>query len=127
MARRVHGVSVRGPRRQTAWFGFNFSEATLTSAGTIIFTLNALALAFRPFTVVRTRLAFFLRSDQVAAIEDQAVAFGMAVVSEEADAVGITAVPIPMANIDSDLWFFHKVMFAGQYKDSTSGFAGTRG
>ena len=53
-----------GPKRQTSWFQFQQNEATLTAVGGFIFySLNAAALAFRPFTVVRSHFELMLRSD----------------------------------------------------------------
>ncbi len=46
---------VRGPKRVSTWFQFLPVDTTIASgAATVFFTLNAAALALRPFTVVRT-------------------------------------------------------------------------
>ncbi len=104
---------VRAPRRKSAWFQFQPVITTMTATGgTIIFSLNAAALALRPFTVVRTRFELFLRSDQGGVSEDQSAGFGIAVVSDEAVAVGVTAVPTPISEMSSDLWFVHQVLFS---------------
>ncbi len=83
------------------------SQAVITSASTAlaVFSLNAAALALRPFTVVRTRGILFGRSDQTAASENWGGAMGIAVVSDQASAVGITALPTPVTDFGSDLWF----------------------
>ena len=113
MARR-HVVSrARGSRCQTSWFQGDIAFITQASAGsTIVYSLNAAALALRPFTIVRTHIQFMLFSDQEAAVEQQVCAFGLAVVSDQATAVGVTAVPTPTTEASSDLWFMHKYMFA---------------
>ena len=93
-------------RRASTWFQFQPVTTTLVATGgTIIFSLNAEALALRPFTIVRTRFLLHVRSDQSGAIENQAGALGLAVVSDEATAVGVTAVPTPISELGSDLWF----------------------
>ncbi len=119
---------VRGVRRETVWIGISPAATTITAAGgTLIYVLNAAALALRPFTVVRTHMAFMLRSDQAAAIEQQIAAFSWAVVSDQASAIGVTAVPTGFTDISSDLFFLHKIMYAACWKDSTAGFAAKRG
>ncbi len=105
---------VRAPRRKTVWFQFQPVTQSLTVAGgTILFSLNAAALALRPFTVVRSRFELFLRSDQQGITEDQVAALGIAVVSDEAVAVGVTAVPTPITQMGSDLWFVHQILMSG--------------
>jgi len=97
----------RGPRRQTLWIPFGPTLFTLTAAGQslLLFSLNAAALALRPFTVVRTRGEFHYRSDQVVASEEYGGVVGMAVVSDQAVAIGITAVPSPVTDMGSDLFY----------------------
>ena len=115
MARNVRGPRVVTQKRLTSWFQFVLTATTLTAAGgTIIFSLNAAALAMRSFTIVRTRFELQLQSDQAAAIEFQHVAFGMAVVSDQASAVGVTAVPTPATDLGSDLWFVLQLMYADE-------------
>jgi len=111
---RRSGLVLRGgrERRQTLWF--TLPEATLTlaaanSAGRFL-VLNAAALALRPFTVVRTRLSFFARSDQTGALETWQVAIGAAVVTDQASAIGVTAVPTPFTDLGSDSWFVHQIV-----------------
>ena len=110
MARRLHtrGAAVISQKRLTSWFQFFPANAALVSGGgTIFFSLNAAALALRPFTVVRTHLTMHVRSDQLGANEFQAVALGIAVVSDQASAIGVTAIPTPYTDMGSDLWFLH--------------------
>ncbi len=114
MARRRVGGAVRGraPRRETVWFEFGPALDTVAAASTssLIFSLNAAALALRPFTVVRTRGTLFYRSDQVIAGERYGGNFGIAVVSDQASAVGVTAIPTPITDFGSDLWFVMEQM-----------------
>ena len=112
MARRrdfVRGAVAIRSKRLTSWFGFQPTQVTMTAGGgTLIFSLNAAALAMRPFTIVRLRFEIMIRSDQAAQAEVQIGAFGLAVVSDEAVAVGVSAVPTPVAQDASDYWFVHQ-------------------
>ncbi len=109
MANRFHGFRRRvvASGRKTFWLAGAVSQTTLasTSSAVVITSLNAAALALRPFTIVRTRGVWSVFSDQTAADENQFVQFGGIVVSDQAVAVGITAVPTP-AEQDSSPWFF---------------------
>ncbi len=100
---RRHGVM----RRETVWFGGIVVTSTLGAASTAVFqtSLNAAALALRPFTVIRTRGHMLVRSDQTAANEQVNVMYGRAVVTDQAVAIGVTALPTPATDNDSDLWF----------------------
>jgi len=93
--------------RETFWIGGSIVVTTLAAASTatIVTSLSAGALALRPFTVIRTRGVWFTESDQTAAAERYAVSYGIAVVSTQASAIGVTAVPTPATDNDSDLWY----------------------
>jgi len=102
----------QGQRRESLWFSISEQIVTLAAANTAILAqqLNAAALAYLPFTVVRTHIFWSMMSDQVAAIEDQQVGLGLAVASDAAVAIGVTAVPTPFTDLDSDLWFVHEIL-----------------
>ncbi len=112
---RRSGLVFRGGRnrRESLWIGFVTSETSIATASTAVlaFVLNAAALAQRPFTVVRTRLFWYVRSDVVTGGEEYGGALGMCVVSDQAEAIGVTAVPTPVTDIGSDLFF----VFEQQY------------
>ena len=114
MARRrqfVKGAAAISQKRLTSWFQFQPVRTVLTaSGGTLIFSLNAPALALRPFTVVRSRFELWIQSDQEAVSENQCAAVGMAVVSDQAVAVGVSAIPTPITDMGSDLWFVHQIL-----------------
>ncbi len=118
MARRrdfVRGAGAISQKRLTSWFQFSPVEATMTAlGGTLIFSLNVAALALRPFTVVRTHFELMLRSDQAAAVEFQTAAVGIAIVSDQAAAIGVTAVPTPITDMGSDLWLLHKLIYSDE-------------
>ena len=104
----------RGARRETLWLFGVSTSITLAAASTAILTqsLNAAALALRPFTVIRTIGELLISSDQVAADELQSAAFGLAVVSDQAAATGVAAVPTPTTDRGSDLWFVYQQMMS---------------
>ncbi len=99
-------------RRESIWLFQGPFRQGLAAASTAVLgtSLNAAALALRPFTVVRTHLHFQVKSDQTAASEFYQAALGMAVVSDQAVAIGITAVPTPFTDMGSDLWFLHQIL-----------------
>jgi len=98
-------------RRETLWIGASFFDTTLAaSTSVLIASLNAGALALRPFTVVRARSRIMIRSDQEAASETSRAAFGMCVVSDQASAIGISAVPTPGTDSASDAWFMFEFL-----------------
>ncbi len=102
-------------RRESLWLFKTVTAVTMTvPGGTVALSLNAAALLLRPFTIVRTHMQIALRSDQSAAIETQVAAIGIAVVSDEAVAVGVTAVPTPVTEAGSDLWMLHQFIYADE-------------
>ncbi len=108
MARRfVRPVVRQGAKRQSAWFENPPGVTTIAAASTAVLvgSLNAAALAMRPFTIIRTRGSLFYKSDQSAANERYGCGYGLAVVSDEAVAIGVTAIPTPITDQGSDLWF----------------------
>ncbi len=105
-----------GKRRETTWIGGTMVESTYASAsaGSIITSLSAGALALRPFTVVRTRGLLAIRSDQFAVTEDYSAAYGECVVSDQASAAGFASVPNPDSDNDSEFWFVMEYLFGHQ-------------
>ncbi len=108
------GRIARGPKRKTLWIDFAniaTTETPLAAGAALLFgSLNAAALAFRPFTVVRTRAICGMATDQVAATEFPFGALGFAVVSDTASAIGVTAVPTPITDASSSLFFVWQAM-----------------
>jgi len=70
---------------------------------------------------VRTQLECLIVSDQEAASEVQVVAIGGAIVSDQAVAIGVTAVPTPVTDIGSDLFFFYQMMMSSIVVGATPG------
>ncbi len=111
MARSHRGFRQRmvASGRKTFWFSGTEVRTTLASASSVAIqtSLNAGALALRPFTIVRTRGYIAVRSDQSAAAEDQNWGYGQIVVSDEAVGVGVSAVPTPDAQSGSS-WIVYE-------------------
>ena len=107
--------------RETRWLDLAPTFTALGAAGTaaLLNVLTTEEKALRPFTVVRSRGILGIESDQTAASEVYHAAFGMAVVSEQAIAIGVTAVPTPDTDRASDLWFVFEELL-GSYLFATS-------
>ena len=112
MAGRIHSVRRGASKRATEWIEIEPTQVSPVAGGIITHSMTAAELAKRPFTVVRTHLELMVYSDQAAAIEYQGVGVGACVVSEPALAIGITALPTPVTDMDSDLWFLHKLVYS---------------
>jgi len=116
-----------GPRRETLWVGGPDETSVtvvLASGVDLQSSASAALLAMRPFTVVRTRGLVYVRSDQTANTETPFGAFGLAVVSEQASAIGVTAVPTPITDESSDLWFLYQFVATGLQVSSAVGIPG---
>ena len=108
MARRFRNRSfARGPRKAVDWS----ASAVATDMTTLTASSVVLSEVFVPIvggeTVIRTRGLFSYRSDQFAASEVQIGAVGIAVVTEQASTVGITAVPHPNTDSAWGGWLWH--------------------
>ncbi len=102
-------------RRESLWLAIQETSTVLTVATPVLFTgFTAGVLAVRPFTIVRTRGVMHLSSDQIANTESYFAALGMAIVSDQALAIGVTAVPTTVTDPDSDLWFLYEAL-VGKY------------
>ncbi len=95
-----------GARRQTQWIGGAFLTSTIAAADTAVQVqvFNAAALALRPFTIIRTRGWLSISSDQTTTSENQELVYGVAVVTDQANAIGVTAVPTPSYSYVSHNW-----------------------
>ena len=101
-------VGRRAPGRLTEWGALAFASAEDPLAANSVVLLavgDATFLDKRPLTIVRTVGSLSVQSDQNVAVEYPFGAWGMAIVSDQAVAIGVTAVPNPVSNVTSDLWF----------------------
>ncbi len=113
----------RGSRRETSWFTIGpVQEGNAGTIAGLVQVLNAAALARRPFTIIRTHCFVSLRGDNIAN-EFQNAAIGFAVVSSQASAIGITAVPTPITDLGSDLFYLHQVMMGVTLFSTAAAFA----
>ncbi len=105
-------------KRLTQWVGSaDISTQVALAAGAAVLD-QSLVLTGLPATVVRTRGIITVYSDQTAANEEPFGAIGMCVVSDQALAIGVTAVPTPITDSGSDLFFLHQY-FAAPVKATT--------
>jgi len=129
---RARNVALRRGVRQiskTLWGGVFETRTVLAAANSAAVTniTGAAVLAQRPLTVIRFHGYMHVRSDQTAAAESYQVAMGACVVSDQSVAIGVTAVPTPFSDADSDAWFLHEE-FAGRFEFiSGVGFEGDSG
>jgi len=118
-----------GARRETQWVAIAETQTALAGANSaLLFTgLTAALLGMRPFTIIRTRGVMHIRSDNVAADETYGGGLSFAVVSDQALAIGVTAVPTPMTDRDSDLFFVFEEMYSRQEVFTSVGVESTVG
>ncbi len=114
MAFKKSGLVLRSgkSRRQTFWLPIAATDSTLAAASTAaLFTgFGAATLALRPFTIVRTRGLMSVRSDQQAASEVAHAFLAASIVSDEALAIGVTAVPTPADNPGANFFLYEQAM-----------------
>jgi len=125
MARRDfrRGAAAIRQKRLTRWLDLTPAISAFTAeGGTILFSLTTEELALRPFTIVRSRIQVAIESDQLIASEFQVGAIGVAVVSDQAVAIGAAAVPTPITDIESDLWLVHQLLFSSFAFITAAGF-----
>ncbi len=96
-------------RRQTSWElgpgGNTPIQFTATGEGLVG---DGVAAALGGITVVRIRGQLdIILTAAAAAIEGFHGAFGICIVNEDAFAVGVSAVPDPLADVNWDGWIFH--------------------
>ncbi len=121
MARKSFVRQTRGSRRKTLWLANATVTATIGGAGSasLLTTLNAAALALRPFTVIRTRGILSVISDQLVATEFADIAYGEIIVQEPAAAAGAASIPLPVDEDESDWYVYERGMSNFNFLDST--------
>ena len=96
-------------RRLTQWAATAAETAwTALAAATAILDSTFTVGSDSPETIVRIRGSFDVQSDQLAAQEEPFGAIGIAIVSDQAVAIGVTAIPTPYTDAVSDLWMLHE-------------------
>ncbi len=108
-------------KRLSEWVAFTSSGPSDIAGGAKLvfasFTQAALS-GLVPATIIRVRGYLTAKSDQTAAGENWTGAMGIAIVKENARAVGITALPGPVTDAAADMWFYHQ-FFQGRFSSST--------
>ena len=104
----------RAQRRESRWLEIPPVSTALSAASTAVIShvFTTVELALRPFTIIRTRGVWHGRTDQTASDENWHLSLGAAVVSEQAVAIGVTAVPTPYTDQASDLFFLYELMIS---------------
>ena len=112
MARRVVGRRFERTKRGNVWFSLTGQTGPIAiTAGNnvLLSSLNAAALALRPFTIVRTRGIVRWSSDQIAANEDPFGAVAAIVVSDSASAAGVGSIPTPITQSNADFFVYQPI------------------
>ncbi len=91
-------------RRATEWIASTAETGTTALAASTSVLDQFFAIA-EQVTITRTRGSLWVKSDQLAATETVVAALGMAVVTDQAAAIGVTAVPTPITDQGSDSFF----------------------
>ncbi len=110
-----------GPRRATQWVASTLESAVTALAASTAILDQSFGFS-EPATIVRVRGALWVSSDQNSATERINGSIGFAVVTDEALAVGVTAMPIPETNKGSDVWFLWEPFFNDVRFSTASGF-----
>ncbi len=90
------------PRRLYEWSGSFAASTTAIPANSDV--LVASATVTEAHTLMRAYLGLLVQTDQVAAAEEATGAVGIGIVSAEAFAIGITALPSPLTSMDFPWW-----------------------
>ncbi len=110
----------RGFRPAGEWTGLNSTAQSTVAASTKVL-LGDLQVS-QPMTLRRIRGVCHIVSDQLATTEHAIGAFGACVVSEDANAVGATAVPGPVSDIGSELWVMYQPLISQVFVNTAVGF-----
>ncbi len=122
--RRFRGGVRTGPRRKMLWMSSAVATDEIALAANttaLVSTLNAAALALRPFTVVRIRGILWVSADTTVASERPFGAYGLITVSDQAASVGATAVPRPYSQ-SSNEWILWQPWLASILRGDAVGF-----
>ena len=110
MARRQSRQFNRSSSRPNrGWSGLIETTFTLVAPNSrVLLSLGAPNNPGIDLTVLRTVGGLFVTSDQTAASETQVGALGMIMVTDAAAAIGITAIPDPVTQLEDDGWFLYQ-------------------
>ncbi len=111
MARRfTRGRFVRPAKATKIWLGAGLAAAgAAAGSATLLTTLNAAALALRPFTILRTRQVIHFTSDQSAVSEFTQGVYTKQIVTESAAAAGVASVPSGITESEADFFVYQPI------------------
>ena len=115
MARRFSRGSrgIRPYRPASDWTASaDITDYTALAAATAVLDQSFVVDGTDTETILRVRGSASFVSDQTAQTERAFGAYGFCIVSDQAFGIGVTAIPSPMADADSDLWFVHGYWYA---------------
>ena len=111
---------VRPAKSTKVWMSIGLGPTTVVTGTSLVLmgVYNALALALRPFTILRTRGLLAIASDQAIALETNSGAFSMQIITDSASAAGIASIPTPLSQPEADYfvyqpWEYDMVFFTG--------------
>ena len=114
--RRPFVRGVRGPTRKTQWGGLaDQAYLTVASGGSTLISSTSFAA---PATVVRNRGMVAIKPSSYTADVSPVGAVGMGIVSQEALAVGVSAIPTPFSDADWGGWLMWR-SFAYHFESIT--------
>jgi len=123
MARPRGRILTRGADRIPVWVALSLGPtANAASSAVLLGSLNAAALALRPFTIIRTRFLATWESDQGATGERPIGSIGLIKVTDSAVAAGVGSIPTPQTEADAD-WFVYQTMSQSFVFADATGFA----
>jgi len=123
MARRFPRSVVTRQRRATQWLQSAIDTGSTSLAAGAAVLDQSFAFGEKA-TIVRTRGRLWVKSDQIASTEEPFGAIGLAVVTDQAFAIGVTAVPTPITDASSDNWFLWEPWQASMVAATQVGFSG---
>ena len=112
---RQRGFQPRGPRRKTAWsVGPHADGLTLSAEDTPVLWTSGVALTSEPeATIVRIRGFASIGVTSISAAHSGVVgAVGLGVTTAKAFAIGTTACPGPVTEVDWEGWMWHHFFVA---------------
>jgi len=100
----------QGRRREMVWLPLAPTNTAFVPSQAVLFSsMNAAALALRPFTIVRTKGWMRIVSDQTANSENQYIIVGKIVVKSPAVTAGIASIPTPISEAGADFFVYESI------------------
>ena len=109
MPRRQGNFRRSGPRPNRGWsYTLETAFTTVPANSKVLLASFTLSNPGIDITLLRCIGGLAVSSDQSVNVEEQVGAFGLILVTDQALAIGITAIPGPFTNGDDDGWFCHQ-------------------